>query len=283
MQHVSELSLWRTNFVGALRLLGEAAAHLPYGVPDPIICGTAAVELYTGGLWQAADLELLAADARPLTAELFAVGFRWTERPRCRGGLWHPEFEIGVDVHEGLTALLPAAARNVVTVALDTGWPGSSDAIPISVKVIGIEDLLAEQIALWVARRAPAGEISVLIQVLNALGRAGVGGRLRAAYLQRRLAWETNGEVVLEPSSAEEGVASDPTPRSTTLTRVQGLISTWRAQCGLSFDAPGARGSSGDPQAIRHRNGRPARGGRSCEKLAQVVVPFDAALSVPPG
>jgi hypothetical protein len=151
------------------------------------------------------------------------------------------------------------------------------------VKVVGIEDLLAEQIALWVARRVPAGEISVLIQVLNALGRAGVGGRLRAAYLQRRLAWETNGEVVLEPSSAEEGVAPDPTPRSTTLTRVQGLISTWRAQCGLAFDAPGARGSSGDPQAIRHRNGRPARGGRSCEKLAQVVVPFDAALSVPPG
>ena len=91
-----------------------------FGVPDPVICDATAVELYTGGLWPSANLELLAAQSRPLVAELFAVGFRWAERPvRHDTGLWHSEFAIGVDVIEGLTDLDLAARSNVLRVALD--------------------------------------------------------------------------------------------------------------------------------------------------------------------
>ena len=84
-------ALWRDNFVGALQLLGLAAARLPVGVPDPILCGASAVALYTGDLWPVDELQVIAADTRPLTAELFAAGFRWTQRPLYLGrGLWHP-------------------------------------------------------------------------------------------------------------------------------------------------------------------------------------------------
>ena len=60
--------------VGELQLLGRAAARQPFGISDPILWGTSAVALYTGGLWSAGCLEVFAADAHPLIVELFAAG-----------------------------------------------------------------------------------------------------------------------------------------------------------------------------------------------------------------
>src|SRR5215471_13250628 len=120
MQHMSPGTLWRVDFVNALRSLGAAVARLPFGVPDPVICGATAVELYTGGLWSSSSLEVLAVEARPLIAELFAVGFRWAERPLHHDiGLWHPQLAIGVDIIEGLADLDWAARSNILRVALD--------------------------------------------------------------------------------------------------------------------------------------------------------------------
>jgi hypothetical protein len=99
MQQSDEGTHWRTNFLGALELFAQAGARLPFGVPDPVLCGESAVELYTGGMWSTVDLEVICADARLLTAELFAVGFRWSERPRrAERGLWHPALQIGMDI-----------------------------------------------------------------------------------------------------------------------------------------------------------------------------------------
>ena len=99
MQQAHDYAPWRANFVEALGLLARAAARLPFGVPDPVLSGTSAVELYSGGLWSAAVLEVLAEDAARLTAELFAAGFRWTNRPQHLGrGLWHSELLIGIDI-----------------------------------------------------------------------------------------------------------------------------------------------------------------------------------------
>jgi len=39
MQHPFDQALWRANFIDALRLVGEAAARLPVGASDPILCG----------------------------------------------------------------------------------------------------------------------------------------------------------------------------------------------------------------------------------------------------
>jgi hypothetical protein len=63
MQQAHDDAPWRANFVEALGLLARAAARLPFGVPDPVLSGTSAVELYSGGLWSAAVLEVLAEDA----------------------------------------------------------------------------------------------------------------------------------------------------------------------------------------------------------------------------
>jgi hypothetical protein len=282
MQHIRDGALWRPNFVAALRLLGRAVARLPFGVPDPVVCGAAAVELYTGGLWPATDLELLAVEARPLAAELLAVGFRWAERPLRRDrGLWHPDLAIGVEMIAGLADVNLAALSNVLRVVLDGPPQDAADPTPVWLKVVGIEDLLAEQISSWIARKSPAGDISARIHALDALSRAGVGGRLRAGYLQRRVAWEIRGEVVLGSWLSGEGPEPDPVARTTSLTYMQAAITTWRARCGLSFDPTGAGTQRRDRgQVIRGRNDRSGRAGGSCGVSANVV-PFDATSSAP--
>src|SRR5580704_3131218 len=98
MQHVVDRPLWRRNFVSALQLLGQAAVRLPFGVPDPVLYGHAAVELYTGSLWPAATIEVFGVERPSLTTELFAGGFRWCQRPGEAGsGLWHPGLQVGID------------------------------------------------------------------------------------------------------------------------------------------------------------------------------------------
>jgi hypothetical protein len=146
MQQAHDYAPWRTNFVEALGLLARAAARLPFGVPDPVLSGTSAVELYSGGMWSTAVLEVLAEDAARLTAELFAVGFRWTQRPQHLGrGLWHPELQIGIDIIDR-APLGPGEPFNVLTVAVDLGTHGSADKEPAWLKVVGIEDAIAEQV-----------------------------------------------------------------------------------------------------------------------------------------
>ena len=92
MRHVIRRTLCRASFINALQLVGQASARLPFGVPVPVLHGSSAIELYTGGRWSAADLDLYTLEPRPLIAELFGLGFRRAERPRCGGRcLWHPE------------------------------------------------------------------------------------------------------------------------------------------------------------------------------------------------
>jgi hypothetical protein len=243
-------ALWRDNFVGALQLLGQAAARLPFGVPDPILCGTSAVALYTGDLWPVDELQVIAADTRPLTAELFAAGFHWTQRPLYRGkGLWHPQLQIGADVIEDHVSLASAEALNVLSVTVDWPLAARGGGELESIKVIGIENLIAEQAADWLARRMPTGEVATKSRVLMTLAQSGVGGRFRGAYLQRRLAWETNGEVTFDASPSSDDLADYTAPRLTTLTRMQTLINAWHLRHGFAFRASNsrlARGSRGD-------------------------------------
>jgi hypothetical protein len=81
MGYSFERTVWRASFIDALHLVGAAAARLPVGATDPVLCGEAAVELYTGGLWATDDLDLHVTQPRLLIAELFAMGFRWTHSP----------------------------------------------------------------------------------------------------------------------------------------------------------------------------------------------------------
>jgi hypothetical protein len=276
---LADHALWRDNFVGALRLLGLAAARLPFSVPDPILCGASAVALYTGDLWPVGELQAIAADTRPLTAELFAAGFLWTQRPLNLGrGLWHPELQIGADVIEDHALSASAEFLNVLSV--NVNWPLAARAGGelTSIKVIGIEDLIVEQATDWLARRMPTSEVATKSGVLVTLAQSGVGGRFRGEYLQRRLAWETSGEVVFDASPSKDDLAEGSAPRMITLTRMQTLINAWRLRHGFAFDAPGswlARGSRRNRTLeSRYRNDEARRAGTSSFVSANVV-PFD--------
>ena len=130
---------------------------------------------------------------------------------------------------------------NVLSVTGD--WPLAARAGGelASIKVIGIEDLIVEQAADWLACRMPTSEVATKSGVLVTLAQSGVGGRFRGAYLQRRLAWETNGEVAFDASPSKDDLAEGSAPRMITLTRMQTLINTWRLRHGFAFDAPGSR------------------------------------------
>jgi hypothetical protein len=65
-------------------------------------------------------------------------------------------------------------------------------------KVIGIEDMIVEQMASWRTHRVPSAQATTRIQLLVALARRGIGGPLRGGYLQRRLPHDTGGEVAFE-------------------------------------------------------------------------------------
>jgi hypothetical protein len=131
------------------------------------------------------------------------------------------------------------------------------------------------------ARKACGEDTLARIDVLNAVGRAGVGGQLRVGYLRRRLAWETHGEVVLGSTLSDEGAVLDPVPRTTTLTRMRTAIAAWGAQCGLWF---GTREdcdlATGWGRVVRGHNRSPGRAGRLGARPSNVV-PFDPVPSVP--
>jgi hypothetical protein len=159
MQQAADQTHRWTNFLSALALFAQAGVRLPFGVPDPVLSGGSAVELYSGGLWSATDFEVIASDARKLVVELFAVGFRWSERPRYVGrGLWHPELQIGMNIIEPRATPSVAEQANRLFVVLELERPGLTDGVLL--KVVGIEDLIAQQAGCWLRDEHPQESLS---------------------------------------------------------------------------------------------------------------------------
>lgn len=243
------------------------------------------MELYTGGLWPAADLEVVGCDARLLTSELFAVGFRWSDRPRhAKRGLWHPELDIGIDIIEARAAPSVAEQSNALVVVLDLDPSGPTD--EASLKVAGIEDLIAQQVGCWLRDGASSGTLAAQIQALVGLGQDGVGGPFGASYLQHRLARETDGEVVVELPRSEEGRGPMRARRTTRLRQIRARIGLWRDHCGLSsgpmHSEDETKPLSGLPRSVCGQNGLAGREGRFDLPSAEILL-FDTAVSPPPG
>lgn len=279
MQHPCNQTLWRASFIDALQLVGEAAAALPVGASDPVLCGESAVELYTAGLWATDDLELYVRQPRLLTAELFGVGFRWTHNPRHAGrGLWHPEIQIGVRLIDDRAPLGSAELANLLTIAINVE---RVERVRRSLKVIGIEDVIAEQVVSWRTHRVPAAQAITRIQALVALARRGICGPFRAGYLQRRLAHDTGGEVAFEPTWPGEGTEQDTAPRTMALSSVGTVANVWCVTSGFTFDraqphAPRKRSG----KSIRYGNGEAGREGGSAIVPGRII-PFDGVQLVP--
>jgi hypothetical protein len=249
MQHVSDSHLWPQNFIEALHLLGCAADRLAFGVPDPVLCGPAAVGLYTGGLWSTPALAVRTNAARALAAELFAVGFRFERHlhgsSMC---LWHRNLRIGIHISERHEILHAAQFRHVVRVVIDEWIARAPVSEPVSVKVVSIEDLIVEEIVACLTNGGVTNEAATRIRVLFELGHEGVGGEFRADYLDRRLATETGGEIASGWSKGR-GVPRCVTGlRFMALSELRQAISIWRLKCGLPVsDFPSRIGREDQP------------------------------------
>ncbi len=283
MQHTADCPVWRENFVEALHLLGEATGRLPIGIPDPVLCGAAAIELYTGGLWSTVTLTLRTIATRSLTRELFGVGFRLRQSsPASPRGLQHPELKIGIDFVEDAATPNAALIANVVRVAIDRRIAAADEGEPVSVKVVGVEDLIVEEAVSWLTLRGPS-EVAARLGVLAELGQGGVGGGFRADYLERRLARETDGEVVLSKTSRRTVGANATVPRTIALSEMRELIHVWRIRCGLSCTDGTSRASRRQSMSrvppLRGR-GRMSRRAGGPTDASSNVVPFDIAVAV---
>jgi hypothetical protein len=200
------------------------------------------------------QIELLTTEARRLQAELVEIGFRHDEcSPSDACHLWHPTLHRGVTI----AAWLPVDV-NVVAVQIEaTGRHGAT-----TLRVVGIEDLIADQITDCLREDGRRNLNKMLLQVLVELGRAGVGGPFRPAYLQRRLARETGGQAVLEMPLAPCSL-DDPASRITSLLSIASVVRNWCASRNLPLDAGEIFGSGPHtyrrPSVIRRRDFEPAR------------------------
>lgn len=187
--------IWAPRFRTAISLLGQASADLPIGSSEPILVGAAAMALYSGGLWRSNDIELIMDTPRPLHETLFAKGFRWVERPRhVARGLWHPTLDVAVEI-------LPSTDVDyremlVAELAVPSEPDAGCESTTTRLRIVGIEDLIAGCAADW-NRRASRGPLASQLQTLIELAHAGIGGGLQIAYLKRRLAEVSAGEIDL--------------------------------------------------------------------------------------
>jgi hypothetical protein len=279
MTSATDRTSWHGRFVAALNAVAQAAVRLPVGVVDPALSGASALELYTGGQWSTSDVELVCADGRSLMTELFVDGFRWAQRPRrVRRVLWHPKLQVAIDLAERSALLGVAEQANALAVAIDLRPSGQAENEPLSLKVVGVEDLIVRQVHEWLRDGAAPGEAATKLQALVALAREGVGGSLRSGYLQRRLASETDGVVVFDSLPAEEGGEPAVRLRRTSLTQMQSVISAWRNRYGLST-VPRTRRGEFHKDGVLSRRGRTrnyTRGGGGA--IGENVITLDDAL-----
>ena len=91
---------------------------------------------------------------------------------------------------------------NLLTIILDTVDDGRASCEKPRLHVVGIEDSVLQLVRdRLLHRESPAGP-SATLRAITSLAMAGIGGPLRAGYLRRRLALETQGEFVFELACA---------------------------------------------------------------------------------
>ena len=130
----------------------------------------------------------------------------------------------------------PSYGANILTVVVERGVGSLLGSASQSIRVIGIEDLIADQATLWLGEGARPGEAATRIDVLVGLGRAGVGGRFRPFYLERRLACATQRAVTLDGLPATGGF-EEAAQRMLSLPAMAKILTRWRARYGIADSA----------------------------------------------
>jgi hypothetical protein len=265
--------------LAALQIVGDVSGRLPYGISEPLLCGAAAISLYTGGLWRSAEVELWTTEPLALIVALIAEGFLPEDSSAPGGGrLRRADLEYTLSIAATGRSLGSAIATNTVRVVLDLDTAALLGSAASSLRVVGIEDLIADQVVEWIGQRGGQGEAAIQSQVLIELGRMGVGGPFRPAYVQRRLDRETNGEAAFElPRTASP--LDDLSPRHTSLAVIASVVRGWRSRRGL-FDEADETAIADTQQAVpiginQYRYDLAAVEGRSTSPTARIF-PFSA-------
>ena len=224
------------GLAGALTLVARAVSRLPYGETDPVLAGGGAGILYTGGSEQSVELDLLVQHPGSLTEELGHLGFdRWAKAAPGETRLRHRQCQHRVRLIDGGRPLDPAVAANLVSLEL---WPehaNCGELPPLLLSVLGIEDVIADETKRWCEEGGRPGAASCRIQALVELGRAGVCGGFRPAYLHRRLTAETLGAAALEPPPAAAALDGCG-PRRVGLRELLRAVTLWKVRRGLVSD-----------------------------------------------
>jgi hypothetical protein len=147
----------------------------------------------------------------------------------------------------------------MLTVALDLGVTGPADSELVTMKVVGIEDLIVEDAVFPRSHGVASGEAAERARILVGLGREGVGvGFGRASFIvvwRGRLTVRSRSTPLSHDRAGDDGAL----PRIMSLARIRTLISAWRVRCGFSFDRArlevplGRRGKGMDK--MQYRNG----------------------------
>tara|TARA_B000000441_G_scaffold18047_1_gene10642 strand:+ start:435 stop:989 length:555 start_codon:yes stop_codon:yes gene_type:complete len=174
------MSLWRPQFEDALKMLAQISAAMDErGYTPPVLVGGGAVELYTQGMVNTGDFDLVATQQEVLEAIMAQHGF---VRPKGAGislrGWIHPDLKLGFEVVGSrlLDGLADYDHLQIVEIS-DNG----------AVAVISIEDLIADRMGQYSSGSADEmlGQAKAMFTLSKELDRD---------YMDRRIREETAQE-----------------------------------------------------------------------------------------
>lgn len=141
------MSLWRPQFEDALKMLAQISTGMDQrGYIPPVLVGGAAVELYTQGMVNTGDFDLVATQQEVLEDVMAEYGF---VRPKGAGislrGWIHPDLKLGFEVVGSrlLDGMADYGHLQIVEVS-DTG----------AIAVISTEDLIADRMGQYASGSA---------------------------------------------------------------------------------------------------------------------------------
>jgi hypothetical protein len=171
----------RPQFEQGLRMLGRLSADMQAaGQRPPVLVGGGAVEFYTGSAISTGDFDLSCGRQDVLETLMQRHGFVRPSGPGIATRGWvHPQLGMGFEVVSDV--LLDGLADRTMTQVIDLGADGA-------VTIIAPEDIIADRMGQYASGSAP--EMLAQARALYDLC-----GRLDLAYMERRIAEETGGDL----------------------------------------------------------------------------------------
>lgn len=171
------MSRWRPQFEAALNMLAQISSAMDrHGSRPPILVGGGAVELYTQGVVNTGDFDLVSSQQTVLETIMAQHGFI---RPKGAGvalrGWIHPDLKLGFEVVG--SRLLDGLADNDLLRVIEVGEHGA-------VAVISVEDLIADRMGQFAS-----GSANEMLEQARALFK--LSKELDRDYMDRRIREET--------------------------------------------------------------------------------------------